>query len=213
MCALPDTDGSDGFGQASGEDGASKLIAERKRKFKELIVKANSVSLLNIFKAYGVSIDECSRRCSCPFRIKHKGGRDNTPSFNFYPETNTFYCFGCKTGVSPTDFVSILDGISKYEAATKILSSFISSSDFNIEKNENDINYQDRYAIIIDFSNFIRFYYSKNKENKDASIFIDKVCQAFDKLMSKHNMNNDSIKILVSKLKDKVENHFKCHVF
>jgi len=30
--------------------------------------------------------------CKCPLHD------EDTPSFKYYPETNTFYCFGCNTG-------------------------------------------------------------------------------------------------------------------
>jgi putative DNA primase/helicase len=41
-----------------------------------------------------------SHQVRCPL---HEG--DNTPSFTIYPDTNSFYCFGCQEGGSPIDLV------------------------------------------------------------------------------------------------------------
>src|ERR1700684_4389287 len=81
------------------------LLRGDRGDYKELIKKANSVPLPTILKHYGHHIDAYNRYIICPFSF-HKGGRENGGSFCYYPDTNTFWCFGCKTGTTPVSFVS-----------------------------------------------------------------------------------------------------------
>lgn len=53
--------------------------------------------------------------CCCPF---HKG--DDTPSLCIYPETHSWYCYGCGAGSSIYDWVMHKDNISFQEAVDKI---------------------------------------------------------------------------------------------
>jgi DNA primase len=211
MRTLSDTAGYFGFGETSSEDGYSESSSERKRQFKELIAKANGFSLKEIFKSYNVSIDQYSRRCSCPFHSRHKNGRDGTPSFHYYPNTNTFHCFGCKSGRGPVDFVSIIENISTAEAAKKILDIYGGSDTPTINQVADISDYSERYSMIIDFSDFVREFYRHNTNNQEAIDFMDKICNAFDSICSKHTMSNDSIKSLIEKLKAKTEKYNQCH--
>ena len=58
---------------------------------KETFNKANSAELIEIISKY-IMLSPGQFKISCPF-LDHKGGRESTPSFNIYPETNTFWCF------------------------------------------------------------------------------------------------------------------------
>lgn len=49
-------------------------------------------------------------KCKCPFHP------DNTPSCVFYPENNSFYCFGCHVGGSVITFVQNIESVSFLEA-------------------------------------------------------------------------------------------------
>lgn len=55
--------------------------------------------------------------CCCPF---HSG--DNTPSLCIYPDTQTWYCYGCGAGSSIYDWIMHKDNISFQEAVIKISS-------------------------------------------------------------------------------------------
>ncbi len=55
--------------------------------------------------------------CCCPF---HKG--DDTPSLCIYPETHTWYCYGCHTGRSIYDWIMQKDSLSFQEAVEKVSS-------------------------------------------------------------------------------------------
>ena len=53
-------------------------------------------------------------KCKCPFHP------DGTPTCVFYPENNSFYCFGCHVGGSVITFVQNIESVSFMEA-TKML--------------------------------------------------------------------------------------------
>jgi len=48
----------------------------------------------------------------CPFPDHH----DTAPSFRVYPNTQSFFCFGCKRGGTAIDFIMYLDGVQAGEA-------------------------------------------------------------------------------------------------
>lgn len=52
-----------------------------------------------------------SYKAVCPFHA------DRDPSFHVTPSKGLFYCFGCKTGGDVIKFVSLIEGLSYYEAA------------------------------------------------------------------------------------------------
>ena len=54
----------------------------------------------------------------CPFHS------EKTPSFYVYPDTQSFYCFGCGATGDVIDFVARLFGLSSYEAAKKLAYDF-----------------------------------------------------------------------------------------
>ena len=54
----------------------------------------------------------------CPFHS------EKSPSFYVYPDTQSFYCFGCGATGDVIDFVARLFGLSSYEAAKKLAYDF-----------------------------------------------------------------------------------------
>ncbi|MEG2144972.1 MAG: CHC2 zinc finger domain-containing protein, partial [Oscillospiraceae bacterium] len=46
----------------------------------------------------------------CPFHL------EKTPSFTVYPDTNSFYCFGCGAGGDPVTFVKLMEHLEYGEA-------------------------------------------------------------------------------------------------
>src|ERR1700729_2088158 len=72
---------------------------------KEQIKKANAVPIFLVLKTYGLKAEYNTRHIACPFASRHKKGKDKSPSFHIYPNTNSFWCFGCKTGTTCVDFV------------------------------------------------------------------------------------------------------------
>lgn len=79
-------------------------ITERKDKTKPIIfVKDNltknldkRLSIVGIANSFGIKVKK--NKCICPF---HK---DTDPSLVFYEKTNSFFCFGCRTGGDVVEF-------------------------------------------------------------------------------------------------------------
>ena len=61
----------------------------------------------------------------CPFHS------EKTPSFYVYPDTQSFYCFGCQADGDVIDFTARLFGLNKKEAALKLAEDFSVSFDAN----------------------------------------------------------------------------------
>jgi DNA primase len=76
----------------------------------------SQVKLSNIINQY-TSIDKetgTMLTCACPFHNESK------PSFFVYKKTETFFCFGCRTGGDVIAFVQKIEGISFMEAINKL---------------------------------------------------------------------------------------------
>ena len=176
-------------------------------QIKDLILKANSVNFLDIFKKYNVRIDAINNKTVCPFPF-HKGGRESTASFYFYPKTNTFWCFGCKTGTTCCDFVSNMEKINKLIAANHILNQFKTNENY-LNINE-DQDFEEKFMIIKSFSlnirEFISFY-----NDEQSLFFIEEIAQTFDKLIDKYpNLSNDALQSVIKKLNFKIKEYNSC---
>jgi hypothetical protein len=186
----------------SSSGGSSQTDLERKRELNALIQQANSVPLLTLFRHYGIRFDAYSNKLICPF-TKHKNGRENSPSFKFYPETNTFWCFGCQTGRSSTDFVANMEGISRPKAASRILELYASEVSEDLVDVKQP-NYSERLGILMDFSNHIREQLQANKDDLTMIAYLESIAEVFDKMNQKHPLDNSSLQSLADKLKSKI---------
>src|SRR6185369_7708626 len=173
--------------------------------YQDLIQKANTVPIIRVFKHYGLRLDERNRKIICPIP-SHKGGRENSPSFYYYPETNTFWCFGCKTGVGCTDLVAAMDNTSKAKAAFKILEWF--GDDVDEDKILDRENFSERLEIMMDFSNTVREFRRSYFDEK-AIAHIDDVCSVYDTENLKHKLDNEALRRLVEYLKEEIKS-YKC---
>jgi DNA primase len=202
MCTLSNTAGSDSYSEEPGEIGNTTKIITRKNYYKDLINKANTVSLIKIFKHYNLRLDEYNKKIICPLK-SHQGGRESTPSFYLYAETNTYYCFGCKSGVRASDFISAMDRCTKVQAAYKILEIF--DSDVDDDKVYDSDNFTERLEIMLDFSNSIREFYQRYI-SEDAITYIEVACKKYDDLNLKHDkLDNNALKSIVQQLKNYIE--------
>lgn len=169
-----------------------------------LIKQANSAKLLDIFKAYNIDITDGygGKKCCCPFPDHN----DNSPSFYYYGETNSFNCFGCSRGGSAVRFVSIIESISYEEAANKIANHFYIDANIKIE---NNIDFLERQNIILDFSKSIREFIHVNKEDDIAIKYAEKLTQSYDTLIQKHKkkLENAGLKKVVETLKSKLDRY------
>lgn len=164
--------------------------------------QANSVPIPTILGHYGYKLDY-RNKLICPFSF-HKSGRENSGSFTFYPKTNSFYCFGCKTGFRAVDLVAKLDGISKLQAAYKILDYF--SSEVDESKISDVLNVSEKLEIMLEFSNCVKEFRSQNKD-EESWVFIENICKSYDLLNNKHQLDNKAIAYIVQLLKEKIESH------
>ena len=76
----------------------------------EQVKRTNPIA--DVIASHGVALRPQGGRLSgrCPF---HK---DASPSLTVYPETASFYCFGCGTGGDVIDFVRRTGGLGFREA-------------------------------------------------------------------------------------------------
>jgi hypothetical protein len=201
MCNISDTDGLFGYGETSGEIGNSSETLTGKAFYQDLINRANSVPLSHIFKHYGLFLNESNQKITCPFK-SHKGGRESSASFKYYPETNSYCCFGCKLGSRGCDFVAAMDGIIKSKAAAKILLLFNHDADENVSLNKED--FSERLLIMLDFSNSIREFRQSFYDEK-AYIYAEYICSVYDNLNIKYeSLSNEALKCIVDELKEKI---------
>lgn len=212
MRELSNTNRSDGYGETPGETGSSSKPSSGKVFYQDLIRQANTVPIINVFKHYGVRVSEHMLKTICPFKT-HKGGRESTPSFYYYPNTNSYWCFGCKNGHSVSDFVAEMDGITKAKAAYKILSLFKDS--VGEEELLSVPDAAERLEIMLSFSDTVYDFRQSHFEEKDH-VFIENICMVYDDLYSKHNsktkkLDNAALRTIVERLKDKVKIYTTCH--
>lgn len=159
------------------------------------IEQANRSSLIEIFKFYNLNISAFNKKVCCPFSSKHSGGIDNIPSFVFYPETNSFWCFGCKTGNKPCNFVSAIENVSIITAASIII-----DKSFEIENIESVPYFR---QVHLDFSLYIREMII-NYPN-DYKI-IEEICKTFDLFIEKYpDLNEKTQNLFLFKIKNKLE--------
>lgn len=163
-----------------------------------MIQQANTVKFTQVCKHYGIQIDEYNKKIQCPFKFH----QDKGPSFLYYPATNSFYCWGCKNGGGPVQFVSLLEDMSKTAAATKLLSNF-SSETVDPKLFVNAFEHHDLY---LKFSSMIREFIHKNN-NPQAFAFIEKISMSFDTVTQRHAIDNEGLKLLVSKLEVRINSY------
>src|ERR1700744_449780 len=107
MHSLQNSDRSISIGEAFIKD--RDIRDDDKNAAKILISQANSADILAVLRQYGVRVDEYNNKCICPFSFH---ANEKTASFKYYKDTNSFYCFGCKSGGGVVNFVSLYNNIS-----------------------------------------------------------------------------------------------------
>jgi hypothetical protein len=138
------------------------------------IKQANTVKFAHVCKHYGIDIDEYNTKIRCPFKFHN----DSSPSFQYFHGTNSFHCFGCKNSGGPVNFVACLEGISKTDAAEKLLDNFESDED-----NEAlGFRSKEKEDLFLKFSALIRNFL-KEHNTHEAILFADVITMAFDSAM------------------------------
>lgn len=190
--------GPDSSSEKPSDFGFTESNVNSKQFYQELIASGNRISLQIIFNKYGVRANEHMKSCSCPF----PNHNDKTPSFLYYPETNSFYCHGCKVGGLPVNFVANMENISKPRAASKILEEFDSDSDF-VGVLGSASSYAERLELLVDFGNFAREIH----QSFDAQILAQfrKLSAVFDRMNARYNISNEALKFLSEKIKERYD--------
>jgi DNA primase len=203
MCPVSDTTRSDGDSETPGEAGSVAEAFTGKDYYQDLINRADTVPLSKVFKLYGIRVNEYSKKLTCPFKA-HRGGRESTPSFYYYPETNSFYCFGCNVGGKGSHgcaFVAEMDRCTKTDAAHKVLELFESDVD---EDNIYDVDsLSERLDIMMDFSNVVREFH-QTFSTEHARLYVEAACKRYDAINAKKKLNNEALRRIVEQLKEYV---------
>jgi CHC2 zinc finger len=171
---------------------------DQHKQYQELIAKANTVPLILILAKYHIRIDQTTNKITCPFKF-HSNGQERTASFYYYHNDNSFWCFGCKTGRKPTDFVSAYDNISRTKAARKILHLFESNVSDDWETAA--CNTQEKQEQIVSFSKKVR---SSILAHPDKIKEIEMITEAFDLINEKHDLDTNGLNLLVDRLSEKL---------
>jgi hypothetical protein len=182
-------------------DGDFTTDIERQEYNKELVLRANTVPISLIFKHYGLRLDEYNRKICCPFK-SHKNGRETTPSFVYYHETNSYCCFGCRIGSRPVDFVAEMDSINRISAAHKIVDQFSAEIDEDLVL-EGD-NVSERLQILVNFSTRV-LDFRRDNITDHAFQFIEYICWVFDRGNIKNKLDNEALQRLVEHCIDFIE--------
>lgn len=162
------------------------------------IDKANTASLLDILYAYKLKIDNLNHKICCPFPF-HKNGQERSASFWYYPDTNSFFCYGCKSGGTSVDFVAVYEDITRYQASLLINNEYVTDDSIISEKS---INYS---KIYLGFSHSIREFIISHVGSTKALAHAEQMCIAFDTLRHKYILDPDGLEMLVAKLQDKLQ--------
>jgi hypothetical protein len=180
-----------GYGEEPRKAGNPAKAAQSHNQ--KLISQANAVPMLHVMQHYGLHVQPYKSKLTCPFK-DHKGGRENSPSFWYYPDTNSFHCFGCDKGNRAVDFVMEMDGCSADTAAIKILDLFSSKVDHELLVDSHSSS--ERLELMVKFSSAV-FEFRLNHDQDHALDFIEYVCWTFDEANRRHNLDNEALARLV----------------
>jgi hypothetical protein len=208
MLLLSDNSRAVSFSTPSGEAGGYEDDFSGQDPDQRIINEANTVPLIKVFKFLGLHIDEQNKYSICPFKF-HKGGRENSASFQYYVETNSFYCFGCNTGgknAHACEFLAAYDQTQKLVAANKIINLFSDDIDPQATLNFDQNNFSERLDIMMDFSNTIREF-RQIHTSEDAWNYVEQTCAQYDATYLKLELDNEALSRMVELLKEYLSNY------
>jgi len=201
MCFLSDSTRPVSLSSIPSQDGDLTSAFTGQEAYQEIIKKAEAISITKVFRHYGINLDQYNRKSTCPF-LKHKGGRESTASLYFYPETNTFWCFGCKTGTTTVDFVANLERCNKVQAAIKLLNLFNGEVDLSVVDKKYKDSYQEKVNLLFEFSKKIREIIASNPA---AQMQIEEICKSFDKMNDKYELEPSALQALIEKINLRID--------
>jgi hypothetical protein len=214
MRRLSNTTGSASDSETPGETGDIAASFTGEDYYEKLVRQANVVPITSLFKFYGIRVDIHNRTITCPFK-SHKRGRENSSSFNYYPHTNSFYCFGCKIGgeyAHSVELVAAMEGISRVKAAYKIFDLFKIKPSGDFSEDENLLTKEDfseQLEIMLEFSTSVREFRENFSDEKSIE-FIEKLCEIFDSQNNKRRLSNEALRRVVAIMKNRINNYIQC---
>lgn len=193
------TTGAVSYGDNSWETTTAPVAKDNISRVKELIEQANTIPLFEVLKYYKMPTHQGS--ITCPFK-HHKNGMEQTPSFKYFPNNNSFYCFGCKSGGQSSHsvkFVSLLEGINELRAAKKLLSIFETGE--VVQTDEFAKDYYLKFNQLIRFSGEVRKFIIQNPHMESK---IEEICQVYDKLNNKYCLSAVALERMTDQLIAKI---------
>jgi len=95
------------------------IKANKKAITKEIIEKVKQLDIENIVIKYTNSKINHQKALKCPLH------NDSRASFQIYPHTNSFYCYGCSVWWTPIEFTAKLFNLTNKEAIAKLKTDFL----------------------------------------------------------------------------------------
>lgn len=202
MYCISNITGPVGYGEAPGKTrNFTTFVARKDSNIENLIVRANAVPIMHIFKHYNLRFDPYTHKAICPFK-SHKGGHEATPSFTVYVETNSYTCYGCNVGHKAVDFVVKMDQCSQETASLKILTLFGTKVDENLLVDV--VNSSERLELMMKFSNRV-CQFRQDYNDQHAATYIEYICWVFDRANYLHEYDNDALFRLVEHCIEHIE--------
>lgn len=215
MCKISNNARQDGIGDFESSDrDSSEDSGWKDKSLLEPRISDNVYNYINhnillkdIFQRYNLEFEEkysikgwtYSRECPFPDHF------DKTPSFNYNPKENRFYCFGCKRGGQAIQFVANMNKITRESAAELLLKNLgdVNSLLSNIkEEKKNNVS-----KILLEFSNFIREFLQRHK-NYNSIVMVEKLTWGLDlyllKYMPSGTINEDNLIARIKLIKEKL---------
>jgi hypothetical protein len=210
MRHLSSQTGSNSNSAPSSEAGGFGDSFTGKDYYQDLINLANTVPLVKIFARYKIYCNESNYMIRCPFK-SHKSGRENSGSFKYYHETNSFHCFGCRIGGSfahASHFVAAMEGAPLHKAAQKIIDLFKNELGDIDDDSLVSVDYNERLKIMLDFSDTVREFH-QTYATDEARVYVEGACWVYDTLNFKFDKKlcNEGLRLIVEKTKDYIQSY------
>lgn len=176
--------------------------------YQDVIDLADTIPLLKIFDRYKVTCNERQFFIKCPFK-SHKGGREHTASFQYFHKTNSFYCHGCHIGgpfAHATHFVAAMEGVQLIRSANKIIEVFANELGNVGDDGLISEDYGERLELMLDFSKTVREFYETYPDD-EARVYVDGVCELFDKLNLKLKPDNSALRKIIEQSKEYISQY------
>ena len=158
-----------------------------------LIAQGQTVDLSAVFQHYGIHLNRYCRSISCPF----SSHQDRSPSFYFYPDTNSFYCFGCKKSGGPVQFVSLFRHVSREEAARQLLNNFEFEEIDSFGLSES----REREDLHLKFSAIVRNFHQKHR-GEEAFQMAEKMTRIFDDACRRNSLEIEGLRRIIQRLEE-----------